>query len=789
VAETAPRAFRAVPGAFGRAVWALRSALLAALAVFAVAAVARRGDPSQLLVIDAGVFPLVYLLGGVLCWWPRARGRAELLAWRALGAAMVLNAAGNLYYSIHLAHLAEPPYPSLADFFFIAWYPLIYLTVMVLLKARVGRFHPSMWLDGLVAGLGAAALLAAAVGQGVLAVSGASQAEIIVNLAYPVGDLLLLLVLVGGVAALGGRLGRALWLVTAGLFATGVADVLYLAQDARGTYVEGGATDLTWLVGIAVMALAAGLTRRTTVAPHRRDRTNRDVRCRIMAMPMGFAVTSLGLLGLAQTTTLAPLAGWFAVACIAVAMARAALTFREVRDLAGVHVQARTDDLTGLPNRRALYEQIETLLGATTAGNPLSLLLLDLDRFKEVNDSLGHAAGDDLLVQVGQRFQAILGPTDVLARLGGDEFAVLLPDTDPVRAVRVAHQIIAALTAPFLVETIQLHVDVSIGAASAPVPAATRSELLRCADVAMYDAKAAGSGVAAYTRTGHEDTLDRLRTLEELRAALDPANRGEGGRLVIHLQPQLSLRPHGHGQPERPVVTGMEALVRWDHPTRGLLPPDQFLALADTAGLMGPLSSVVLDQALSACREWWAEGLHLPVSVNLCAANVHDTSLPAKIEGALDRHRLPARALVVELTEDAIMTDPARARTVLAGVRDLGVAVSIDDYGTGYSSLAYLRNLAVDELKLDRVFVADLLTDPASTAIVRHTVDLAHALGLRLVAEGIEDPVTAAMLAGFGCDIGQGFHYAHPMPPDVALEWLRSPDAHTAKPHALPSVR
>jgi EAL domain-containing protein (putative c-di-GMP-specific phosphodiesterase class I) len=282
-------------------------------------------------------------------------------------------------------------------------------------------------------------------------------------------------------------------------------------------------------------------------------------------------------------------------------------------------------------------------------------------------------------------------------------------------------------------------------------------ELLRCADVAMYTAKSSREGVHVYVPDPHGGTGDRLRTMEELRTALD------GDELVVHLQPQVSLVD---GR-----VVGTEALVRWRHPTRGLLSPAEFLPAAEQAGLMRPLTDAVLELALAAAAQWWT-GQAVPVSVNLSAANVNDLDLPGKVAEALVRHRLPAAALTLELVEDTLMADPERGRTVLAELRRLGVRTSIDDYGTGYSSLAYLRRLPADELKLDRSLTADVGSDPRAAAIVEHTVALAHDLGLSLVAEGVEDDATAAVLADLGCDVAQGYAIARPMPVSDFLQWL-----------------
>jgi predicted signal transduction protein with EAL and GGDEF domain len=370
-----------------------------------------------------------------------------------------------------------------------------------------------------------------------------------------------------------------------------------------------------------------------------------------------------------------------------------------------------------------------------------------------------------LLAQIGPRLAPTLGRGDVLARLGGDEFALLLPATALQRAEEVAAELQRRLAAPFIVDTVRLHVRASIGIATAPVPATSRAELLRCADVAMYQAKSGGTGMAVYVPDPGAGTWERLRTMEELHTAL------ADGQLVVHLQPQLD--------PATNRVVGAEALVRWAHPTRGLLLPGAFLPAAEQAGLQRPLADAVIDLSLAAAARWHRAEARIPVSVNLSAANVTDLDLPNKIAAALERHGLPPGALTVEVTEDTLMTDPERARDVLLQLRRAGVGVSIDDYGTGYSSLAYLRHLPADELKLDRTFTTDLETDPHATAIVRHTVELAHSLGLRLVAEGIETAQVAAALAALGCDVGQGYWIARPMPVEDMVAWLAA--AHGAK--------
>jgi diguanylate cyclase (GGDEF)-like protein len=479
----------------------LRVLLGLAIAVFAIAVVVRRGDSSQVPVVDLGVYNAVYLLAALLCWPGRRAERRQAWAGRVLALALVVCVAGNVHYSLVLVVMPSPPYPSVTDALYLTWYPLVYLSLMLLMTNRVSRFDSGMWLDGLVAGLGAAAVLAAVVGGDVLAARGETRAETIVNLAYPVADLVLVAVLVAGVAGLGKGVDRPLALILTGLALTCAADVALMVDPAA--YAEGGLVDLAMLIGVCLLAVG------TTSAPAQvlgRRRAAGPMPVELgrgwptLALPLASAVVSLGLLGVAQNSDLSLVAGWLAVACVAATLARAALAFqREVRNLNDVHAQARTDDLTGLPNRRALYEHCETRLATATPDTPLSLLMLDLDRFKEVNDALGHAAGDELLTQVGIRVRGILRSGDLLARLGGDEFALLLPRTNSATATGIAHQVLSTLRAPFLVDAVWLHVDASIGSASAPHPASTRGELLRYADIAMYDAKTGGTGIATYT--------------------------------------------------------------------------------------------------------------------------------------------------------------------------------------------------------------------------------------------------------------------------------------------------
>ena len=475
-----------------------------------------------------------------------------------------------------------------------------------------------------------------------------------------------------------------------------------------------------------------------------------------LAVPALTTAASLVVLVASNFTHVSPLAVVLAALTLIATAGRTQLAFRQLRRLADLRRQATTDDLTGLPNRRAFYAHVDTQLAELDTFK--AMLLLDLDKFKEVNDSLGHHVGDQLLIQAGIRLADQLREGDMLARLGGDEFAVLLTDTTREQAVAVAVKLRAALTEPVMLEDIALRTDVSIGVSLVPEHGSDLSVLLRRADIAMYKAKKAREGHRVYT--GADDTAGegRLRTLQELRTAMAE------GQMTLHYQPKLDLAT---GE-----VRGVEALVRWDHPTRGLLYPDSFLGLVEDSGLMRSLTQLVLQLALDQATIWHALGRPLTVAVNLSASSLVDTDLPEQVGLLLAERRLPASALQLEITEKFLMADRDRARSILTRLRDHGIQIAVDDFGTGYSSLAYLRELPIDELKLDRSFVFPMSDDARAAALVFSTIALAHSLGLRMVAEGVENATALTELARHGCDQAQGYHICRPIPAAELDHWL-----------------
>ena len=420
--------------------------------------------------------------------------------------------------------------------------------------------------------------------------------------------------------------------------------------------------------------------------------------------------------------------------------------------------QALHDPLTELPNRTLLHDRLQQAIAAAgRQGESVSLLLLDLDRFKEVNDTLGHQAGDRLLQHVAQRLQTAVRGSDTVARLGGDEFAILLPGADSVAASRAAAKLLSALEQPVVLDGRELPVGSSIGIAAFPEHGADADTLLRRADIAMYAAKRAHRGLASYSVDQELHSAARLALVGSLRRAI------LSDELTLHYQPQVETRQRR--------LTGVEALVRWWHPERGLIGPDQFVPLAEQSGLIRLMTRWVLRAALAQSCAWRSMALEPCVSINLSSHDLLDPHLPEYVAGQLAQWCFPAERLTLEITESALLAEPDRALDVLGRVRGLGVRVALDDFGTGYSSLAYLKQWPVDELKVDRTFVRTMVSLHRDRAIVRAIVDLAHTLGLAVVAEGVEDPATLDLLDELGCDRIQGDHIAPALPSIQLLRW------------------
>jgi diguanylate cyclase (GGDEF)-like protein len=422
--------------------------------------------------------------------------------------------------------------------------------------------------------------------------------------------------------------------------------------------------------------------------------------------------------------------------------------------------QALLDPLTGLPNRAALVAHTqEALRFARRGSSTVAVMLLDLDRFKEVNDTLGHPVGDRALTEVATRLQGHLRDGDIVARLGGDEFAVLLPDVaDASAACEVASRLREALARPMELEGTAVTLDASVGIALHPRHGTDFDELFRGADVAMYLAKAERTGVEVYTAERDVNSPHRLGLLGELRAGM------ERGELELHFQPKITL--------DNDQVSGVESLVRWRHPARGLVPPDDFIPLAEESGLMPRLTDLVLTAALEQAAGWWRDGLCVPMAVNVSVRDLQDAGFAGRLAQRLAGHGLPPSALLLEITERVLMSDATVLSETIAELGRLGIGLSLDDFGTGYSSLAQLQRLPVGELKIDRSFVSRLADSQEDAAIVRSMIELGHALGMVVVAEGVEAEPVLRQLQLLGCDVAQGYLVSRPMPAAAATCWL-----------------
>ena len=434
---------------------------------------------------------------------------------------------------------------------------------------------------------------------------------------------------------------------------------------------------------------------------------------------------------------------------------------RVTRQARQLETQAMYDLLTGLPNRSLLHDRLQHEIGLSKREHTsFGVVLMDLDRFKEVNDTLGHGVGDEVLREVGRRLKEAIRAEDTVARLGGDEYVLLIHNLEPEDAALIANKIFAALNKPFHWQNQSIDLGASLGLSFYPSQCDDASGLLRCADIAMYVAKRSGQGYALYSPDQEHTSRDDLSLKSELREAI------QSDQLSLYYQPQIDHRSQR--------VSGLEALVRWNHPSRGLLAPDQFIPLAEDAGLIAPLTHWVLKTALAQLVALQNKGYDLTMAVNLSARNLHDMELPASILALLAESGVAPPDLILEITESAVMTNPNDGLTILTQLDRMGVTLAIDDFGTGYSSLAYLKRLPVDELKIDKSFVTDMEENDNDAVIVRSTIDLAHNLGLKVTAEGVETRGAWDLLEILGCDNSQGYFMGKPMPAEKLEAWLQA---------------
>lgn len=536
-------------------------------------------------------------------------------------------------------------------------------------------------------------------------------------------------------------------LLALGFLGIAIADSSLIGSLSTETYTASVALQGLWGASFAAL-VAAGCRppREPDGGPDSREST---------AVLVTASALALVVLVFDPWTTVGWVVRVVALLTLVAAGFRMTLALREARGAAEAMRLSLTDELTGLPNRRSLLVATDR---AVEAGDDVGVLLLDLDGFKDVNDSLGHSAGDAILVTLAHRMRRALPPGMLIARLGGDEFAVLVPRGDAVLLLETAQRLRTALAAPVRVENLDLAIDASVGIALHGDGPGSAADLLRRADIAMYEAKQSRVGALLFDPSLDGVARARLRRGEELRQAL------QGDQLVLHYQPQVDARTRQ--------VLAFEALVRWQHPSEGLLGPAAFLPDARRVGLMPALTEKVLLTAVADLRRWLDIGLDVRVAVNWAPEEVVAGALVPTLVAALTSAGVPADRVTVEVTEDTFLAEPDRARAVLLQLRGHGMQVSIDDYGSGFSSLAYLRDLPVQELKMDRSFVARVVDDERSRLIVQTTTQMARAMNMRMVAEGVEDAAAVAALLPLGVDILQGYHVARAMPAAEVPTWI-----------------
>jgi diguanylate cyclase (GGDEF)-like protein len=717
------------------------------LVAYLISLIARNQNQSWLW-LDGWLLTCLELVATCMCLYKgrqRRPGRAVPLT---LGLALLCWTLGDFVLTWESIGGKNPPTPSGADALYLLFYPLAYIATVLLLQRGLGRLARPNWLDGVVAGMGGAALCAVFAFHSIHHLTGGTSLSTAVNLAYPVGDLMLLLLAIGGTVLLSGR-GSAQWyLLAAGLTVIVIGDTFNLVGPSAGVF---GAdfNQIAWPTAIFLMSLSVW-------QPARHADPLRPQKVSSFTFPGIAATGGLFILVYGTINHITRVAFWLAVGTLVTVGVRLALSARTLRILTEErNRQAHTDELTGLGNRRQLAQVLDVFFeeqsGEGATPREMAFLFVDLNHFKEINDSFGHPAGDELLRQLGPRLVRAVGLSGSVVRLGGDELAVVLMDADAGDAVEVAQRIISEINEPFMLNKIKATVGASIGIALVPANAMDGSALMWCADVAMYRAKLGNAPYVFYDQDidGGED---QPNLLDELRTAV------KEGQFVLHYQPQLDLKT---GQ-----ILAVEALVRWPHPKLGLVPPMKFIPLAEEAGLMWPLTTWVLNEALAQCAEWRASGRELAVSVNVATGDLLEPEFLGLVKSLLERHQLPGEAVVIEITETTIITDFLRSQAVILQLRDLGIVVSIDDFGAGFTSLAYLSSLAVGELKLDRTFITALNAEGngREMELVRATINLGHEMGLRVVAEGIEDVETLDLIGDLGCDLAQGYFISRPSP-------------------------
>ncbi|HET6731974.1 putative bifunctional diguanylate cyclase/phosphodiesterase [Mycobacterium sp.] len=689
-----------------------------------------------------------------------ARGR-ERTAWIWLTVGLAGWAVGEALWAYYELVARTDPFPSVADAAYLL-YPVCTCVALVLFPVgQSGLSRTRIVLDALIVAIALFEISWVTALQPVYEDGGDSPFALGLSLAYPVTDIIVVTVALLVLAR--ARSGRmVLILLALGNVLNAVADSIWVYLDAHDAYVKGSVVDIGWLAGLLLISIAALTCRRTPHTEEARASVPSRTATWLPYIPLipAAAICAPNFMSIAG---LAPIV-YTSMVLIVVVLARQFLVVGQNRRLLEmVADQALRDPLTGLANRALFSDRLTHAMQLHQRDNQsVAVMSLDLDDFKLVNDNLGHPAGDVLLTLAAERIVRCVRTADTVARLGGDEFAVLM-EGDAQHSRVLAQRVVRAFDEPFVVDSHDWVIRPSVGLAIASPddPDTSADKLLKQADVAMYSAKRSrAGGVHTYAPGMYVSARGGagVRLLDELRHAIDNLD------LTVVYQPKFDLRDG--------LIVGVEALVRWPHPKRGMLGPDEFLPLVRKHGLMRSVTELVLAQALDDAAQWYSQGIELPIAVNVFAPSLGDLKLPGRVVRAVTERNLRPETLTVEITEDLLLDNMDRTRAVLHELRQNGIRVAVDDFGSGYSALRYLRDLPIDEVKMDRQFIAPLLGDSRSAAIVRAVIDLAHALGLTTVAEGVENAETAEQLRRYGCDIAQGFYYSAPLAADDVLELI-----------------
>lgn len=704
--------------------------------------VAHLNNPAILLTSLSIFFPLLVLRLALAASLSPGRRTTFLL----LLAAVATWSMGSI--SVNAARVdAQAHFPAQGEWLFL----LSYLGMAGYLLRDVDRrsARPARgWLDIAIICGGTFCLASLMLILPIQLASDLDGASLLLALIYPLADVILALLVLGQSLLLTRSDRRKSLMLGTAFLLLAAADSGFALQVSAVTYDFGNLSNVLWGGAFALLVAAACRPQHSVI------RAVPKVAGSMVLV--GAGVVAMAVLTIRPDDTL----GYYilppALLTMAAVSARLALALRDANRANEAFALSKTDDLTKLPNRRAVRGW---LTDGLADHKPLALMLLDLDGFKEINDSLGHRAGDTVLRLVAVRMQEAVDQHVLVARLGGDEFAIILDTADEIELMETAHGVLRELAKPIIVEGIEICPSGSIGVTIALTSDADGSEVLRRADVAMYQAKNSGQGVALYDAQLDEFSRSRLQLAEELRRGIAE------GQIEVWYQPQLDAATMQ--------VSGLEALVRWRHPTQGLISPVSFLPAARRAGLMGQLSDTVARRAIKDLHLRLQSGIDLRVAVNCAPPELLGPSFLPQLYDSIAEWEIPVDRLVLEVTEDSFLSDPQHTREVILGLRSQGVQVSIDDYGTGFSSLTYLRNLPVQELKIDRTLIGNLAADDRSRMIVASTIQLAHALDMRIVAEGVENAADLAALVAMGIDTVQGYHLARPMPSSQVEQWVR----------------